>query len=131
MSGPPSMTPCIVVVTYLQKLANQFGTATSVNTFPLRTNLEFSMRYLLSLAALSLLAPAFAADAPTIAAKPYPLKICIISGDELGDHGEPMSKVYEGQEVKFCCKPCIKKFDKDVAGNLKKIAEKTAGKAAK
>jgi len=29
--------------------------------------------------------------------------------------------------VKFCCKPCIKKFDKDVAGNLKKIADK-AGK---
>ena len=84
------------------------------------------MRYLLTLAALSFLAPAVAADAPP-AAKPYPLKICIISGDELGGHGEPVSKVYEGQEVKFCCKPCIKKFDKDVAGNLKKIADK-AGK---
>ena len=85
------------------------------------------MRYLLTLASLAFLAPAFAADAPPAAVKPYPLKICIISGDELGGHGEPASKVYEGQEVKFCCKPCIKKFDKDVAGNLKKIAEK-AGK---
>ena len=90
------------------------------------------MRYLLTLAALTFLAPAFAADAPAAAAaKPYPLKICIISGDELGGHGEPVSKVYEGQEVKFCCKPCIKKFDKDVAGNLKKIADKAADKAAK
>jgi hypothetical protein len=85
------------------------------------------MRYLLSLAAFALFAPAFAADALAAGVKPYPLKICIISDDELGGHGEPISKVYEGQEVKFCCKPCIKKFDKDVAGNLKKIAEK-AGK---
>jgi hypothetical protein len=85
------------------------------------------MRYLLSLAAFALFAPAFAADALPAGVKPYPLKICIISDDELGGHGEPISKVYEGQEVKFCCKPCIKKFDKDVAGNLKKIAEK-AGK---
>ena len=85
------------------------------------------MRHLLILAALSLLAPVFAADAPAGAAKPYPLKTCIISGDALDGHGEPVSKVYEGQEVKFCCKPCIKKFEKDVAGNLKKIADK-AGK---
>ena len=88
------------------------------------------MRYLLILAALTFFAPAFAADTAA-AAKPYPLKICIISGDELGGHGEPVSKVYEGQEVKFCCKPCIKKFDKDVAGNLKKIADKAAEKPAK
>lgn len=91
------------------------------------------MRHLLSLAALAFLSPVFAADAAKPdaakpdAAKPYPLKICIISGDELGGHGEPVTRVYEGQEVKFCCKPCIKKFDKDVAGNLKKIADQ-AGK---
>lgn len=89
------------------------------------------MRYLLSLAALSFLAPAYAADAPQAGAKPYPLKICIISEDELGGHGDPVSRVYDGQEVKFCCKPCIKKFDKDVAGNLKKIADKAAENAGK
>jgi hypothetical protein len=82
------------------------------------------MRTLLTLAALAFITPAGAADAPKPgAAKPYPLKICIISGDALDGHGEPVSKVYDGQEVKFCCKPCIKKFDKDIAGNLKKIAE--------
>ena len=89
------------------------------------------MRYLLALAVLFVLAPAFAADAPAAAAKPYPLKTCIISSEPLDGHGEPVSKVYEGQEVKFCCKPCIKKFDKDVAGNLKKIADKAAEKPAK
>ncbi len=89
------------------------------------------MRYLLSLAAFALLAPAFAADAPPAGVKPYPLKTCIISGEPLDGHGEPVSKIYETQEVKFCCKPCIKKFDKDVAGNLKKIADKAAEKGGK
>lgn len=82
------------------------------------------MRHLLTLAALALLTPAVAADAPKPgAAKPYPLKTCLISGDALDGHGEPVTKVYEGQEVKFCCKPCIKKFEKDIPGNLKKLAE--------
>jgi hypothetical protein len=81
------------------------------------------MRHLLTLAAAALFAPAFAADAPAAGAKPYPLKTCIVSDEKLGEHGEPVTKVYEGQEVKFCCKSCIKKFEKDVSGNLKKIGE--------
>jgi hypothetical protein len=80
------------------------------------------MRSLLTLAALALLAPAMAADEPLPAGtKPYPLKTCIVSGEELGSMGKPVSKVHEGQEVKFCCKSCIKKFDKDPTGHLKKI----------
>jgi YHS domain-containing protein len=90
------------------------------------------MRRLLTLAMLSLFAPAFAAEEPAGAAKPYTLKNCIVSGEELGGMGKPVSKVYEGQEVKFCCKSCIKKFEKDQAAFLKKIADKSeADKAAK
>lgn len=91
------------------------------------------MRHLLILAAAALFVPAFAADAPAAgSAKPYPLKTCIVSDEKLGEHGEPVTKVYEGQEVKFCCKSCIKKFEKDTAGNLKKIADHAAAdKAAK
>lgn len=55
------------------------------------------------------------------AAKPYPLDICIVSDNELGSMGDPISYVHEGQEVKFCCKPCIKKFKKDPDKYLKKI----------
>jgi len=29
----------------------------------------------------------------------------------------------EGQEVKLCCKSCLKDFNKDKAGYLKKIGE--------
>ncbi len=62
--------------------------------------------------------------------KPYTLKTCVISGDKLGEMGEPYVFVYEGQEIKLCCKSCLKDFKKDPAKYLKKIKEAEA-KAAK
>lgn len=43
-------------------------------------------------------------------AKPYPKQVCIVTDNELGSMGTPITMVYEGQTVKFCCKPCVKKF---------------------
>ena len=40
--------------------------------------------------------------------KPYPLATCIVSGDKL-DPSVP-ALVHNGQQVKFCCKSCVKKF---------------------
>ncbi len=54
-------------------------------------------------------------------AKPYPLTTCIISGEKLGEMGEPYVFVKDGQEVKFCCKMCKPDFEKDPAKYLKKI----------
>lgn len=71
----------------------------------------------LTLAACSTAAPATAADK----AKPYPLKVCIVSGNDLDSMGGPITKVHEGQEIKFCCKPCIKKFDANPAKYLAKL----------
>jgi hypothetical protein len=57
-------------------------------------------------------------------AKPYPLKTCIVSGEKLdGDMGKPYVFVEQGQEVKLCCKSCLKDFKKEPARYLKKIAE--------
>ena len=58
-------------------------------------------------------------------AKPYPLKTCIVSGEEINDKGEmkPHVFVHEGQEVKLCCKSCLKDFNKDKTGYLKKIGK--------
>jgi YHS domain-containing protein len=55
--------------------------------------------------------------------KPYKPDICVVSGEKLGDMGEPVVFVYQGQEIKLCCKGCRKKFDKDPAKYLKKLAE--------
>lgn len=95
------------------------------------------MRILLNAAALllGLIAPgmASAADSGAEAAKvkPYPLTTCIVSGDKFGgDMGEPIIKVYGDREIKLCCKGCIKKFEKDQAGYIKKIDEAAAKTSA-
>lgn len=55
-------------------------------------------------------------------AKPYTLDACVVSGEKLGSMGDPYVFVHEGQEIKLCCKGCLKKFNADPAPYLKKIA---------
>ncbi len=54
-------------------------------------------------------------------AKPYPLKTCVVSGDKLGEMGDPYVFVHEGREIKLCCKGCLKDFNKDSAKYVKKL----------
>ena len=70
---------------------------------------------------------AMAAEAPP-QAKPYPLTTCIVTGEALGSMGAAVSLVHAGQEVKFCCKGCIKDFKQDPAKYLKKLDQPAAGK---
>lgn len=56
--------------------------------------------------------------------KPYPLKTCIVSDEDLGAMDEQTSIVYEGRVIKFCCKECLPKFQKDPAKYLKKLEGK-------
>ncbi len=58
--------------------------------------------------------------------KPYTLKICIVTGDKLGEMGDPYVYEYEGREIKLCCKSCVKDFKKDTAKYIKKIEEEEA-----
>lgn len=66
----------------------------------------------------------WAADAP----KPYPLTTCIVSGEKLGEMGKPVVIIKDGQEVKLCCKSCVKDFNKEPEKFLKEIAEKSKAK---
>ena len=72
---------------------------------------------------ISMALGAMAADKKTAAKpKPYPLKTCIVSDEAIGgEHGEPYVFVHEGQEIKLCCKPCLKDFNKSPATYLKKL----------
>ncbi len=74
------------------------------------------LRSFLRLALLALAASAGAAEV-----KPYPLPTCLVSGNKLGSMGKPVVTVHEGQEIKFCCKPCIKKFNANPAKFLAKL----------
>jgi hypothetical protein len=60
----------------------------------------------------------------TAAAKPYPLDVCIVSGEKLGSMGEPIVIVHQGQQIKLCCKSCKPDFEKEPAKFLSKLASK-------
>jgi YHS domain-containing protein len=40
--------------------------------------------------------------------------------------GAPFVYAYEGREIKFCCKGCLKDFKKDPANYIKKVEEEEA-----
>ncbi|OYW71314.1 MAG: hypothetical protein B7Z37_28145 [Verrucomicrobia bacterium 12-59-8] len=54
-------------------------------------------------------------------AKSYPLKTCIVTDNDLGSMGDEQRLVYQGQELKFCCAPCVKKFQSNPAKYLAKL----------
>lgn len=58
-------------------------------------------------------------------AKPYPLNTCIVSGEELGSMGKPLTLVKNGQEVKLCCKGCLKDFNKNSDKFLKELEKRS------
>ncbi len=60
--------------------------------------------------------------------KPYPLKVCLVTDNDLDSMGDEVSIVYEGQVIKFCCKPCEKKFLRNPEKYLAKLAPKDAPK---
>jgi len=89
---------------------------------------------LLAIAFLAGPAAGLAADAKAKEkAKPYPLKTCLVSEEALGEMGQPYTFVHEGQEIKLCCKSCLKDFNKNPKKYLKKLEESQAkqGKANK
>lgn len=66
---------------------------------------------------------AFSADKEEKKPKPYPLDKCIVTDEKLGEHGKPYVFTHEGQEIKLCCKDCLKDFKKEPAKYTKKIEE--------
>jgi YHS domain-containing protein len=72
--------------------------------------------------------PAAAKPADKGPAKPYPLKICLVTDSDLDSMGDEVSFVYQGREIKFCCKPCEKKFLRAPEKYLAKLAAQEAGK---
>lgn len=73
------------------------------------------MKTLVTTLLLTLASTVLAAD------KPYPLDTCIVSGNKLGTMGKVVVRSHEGQEIKFCCKPCVKKFEANPAKYLSKL----------
>jgi hypothetical protein len=54
-------------------------------------------------------------------AKAYPLDTCIVSDEKLDSMGEPYVFTHEGQQIKLCCKSCLKDFNKTPNKYLSKL----------
>ncbi len=55
---------------------------------------------------------------------PYPFATCPVTDGKLGEMGEPVVKLYEGREVRFCCAACPEQFERDLAASFAKIDQK-------
>jgi len=53
------------------------------------------------------------------------LEDCLVGGSDLGDMGEPVSYIHNGQEFKFCCKPCIPKFKKNPEKYIQELKDES------
>ncbi len=53
--------------------------------------------------------------------KAYPRKTCIVTDNDLGSMGDEQRIVYQGRELKFCCAPCVEKFNANPGKYLAKL----------
>jgi len=88
-----------------------------------------------SLAGISLAAEAGKGEAAWLekAKAEYTLKTCVVSGQALGEMGEPIDFVYkqEGKPdrlVRLCCKACLKSFRSNPGKYLKQLDEQQKAK---
>lgn len=88
----------------------------------MKTNI---LSLILIAAAAAILPSCASTDSPAGASgvKRYPLNTCIVTDNELGSMGEIITKTYGTQEVKFCCKPCVKKFEANPGKFLAKLPQ--------
>jgi hypothetical protein len=70
---------------------------------------------------LALVLFAACASGPSADVIPYTSDLCIVTDNKLGSMGDPVVKVYGNQEVKFCCRPCVKEFEEDQERFLAKL----------
>jgi nitrous oxide reductase accessory protein NosL len=66
--------------------------------------------HVLAIVAFSVLWAGCATSKMVSGVKPYPLKVCLVTGNDLDSMGDTRVEVYQGQELRFCCKPCVRKF---------------------
>ena len=89
---------------------------------------KMKTNHLLLVTLLATPPPAAAKPAVAVPVKAYPLKVCLVTDSDLDSMGDEVSIVYQGQEIKFCCKPCEKKFLRAPEKYLAKLAAMVAEK---
>lgn len=49
---------------------------------------------------------------------PFPLRDCPVAYHEIGEMQDPVVRIYEGREIRFCCEDCVEVFQKDLKASL-------------
>lgn len=52
---------------------------------------------------------------------PYPLRDCPVAYHEIGQNQDPVVRVYEGREVRFCCEDCVGAFEEDLKASFAEV----------
>ena len=73
-------------------------------------------------------APKMAREVLHVPVGGYPLDTCVVSGNRLGENGNPCIFLHEGAEVRLCSIDCKTEFLADPAKYLEKIQEARAGR---
>jgi hypothetical protein len=73
-------------------------------------------------------APRIAREVLHVPVGGYPLDTCVVSGEKLGENGNPCIFIHEGVEVRLCCPRCKEDFTADPEKYLAKIREARAAK---
>lgn len=61
---------------------------------------------------------------------PYPFNHCAVIQKPFGPEGPKHRRVYQGQEVLFCCTPCVRAFDTNPDPYMPRIVAAAKEKAA-
>ena len=77
----------------------------------------------LGITCITLLLGACATPKSAAGVKPYPLKVCLVTGNDLDSMGDTRVEVYNGQELRFCCGPCVRKFHANPEKYLAKLGK--------
>jgi len=75
----------------------------------------------LGITCLTLVLGACATSKTVSSVTPYPLKVCLVTGNDLDSMGDLRVEVYNGQELRFCCAPCVRKFHANPEKYLAKL----------
>jgi YHS domain-containing protein len=106
----------------------EYGIGQSMNMKKIKTMVAAAL--LAGFATSSFTSLADDAAKPDPKLKPYPLKTCVVSGEKLGSMDDIYVYKYKDREIKFCCKDCLKDFNKNPAKYVKKLEEAEAKASA-
>ena len=51
----------------------------------------------------------------------FPLRDCPVAFHEIGMMQEPVVRVYDGREIRFCCEDCIEAFQEDLKASMAEV----------